>query len=85
MKETKRLTAREYDGIHYVLGSDIVKFHGKKWAKKYTDVAGPGNTGIIVPANHPSHKKRKYQFGIYMWDYERFADVVDFGTPTYFD
>lgn len=81
----KRLLPREYDGIQYVLYKDIVKLHGSKWAKKYCKVAGPGNTCAVIPANHPSHGKRKYQTGIYMWDYERFADVVDFGIPTYFD
>lgn len=80
-----RLTARIYDKVPYVLSDDIKKFHGAAWYKKYVKAAGPGNTCMVVPANDPSHGKKKYQIGIYFWDYERFADVVDFNIPTYFD
>ena len=80
-----RLKPRMFQCIPYVLWSDIKNFHGKMWVKKYVKVSGPGNTCMIVPANDPSHNKNKQQIGIYIWDYERFADVVDFSLPTYFD
>ena len=80
-----RLKPRMFDNVSYVLSADIRKFHGPAWFKKYVKAAGPANTCIVVPANDPSHGKNKEQIGIYMWDYERFADVVDFSLPTYWD
>ncbi len=40
---------------------------------------------MLIPSNDPSHGKNKAQFAIYEWDYQRFADVIDFKKPTYFD
>ena len=54
--------------IEYVLYREIVEFHGEKWTEKYREVAGDGNTGIVVP---------EIGLGIYYDDYTRFADVVD--------
>lgn len=85
-----RLTARIYKvdkrstGIPYVLMEDIVKFHGREWAEKYAKKAGV-NTCVSVPAKDPSHGMPAAMIGIYLWDYKRFADVVDLGTPTIFD
>jgi len=81
----KRLPFREYNNITYVTFEDIEKFHSKEWVKKFWEVAGPGNTMMIIPANDPSHGKKKPVTGMYSWDYLRFADVVDFKRPTYFD
>jgi hypothetical protein len=80
-----RLKPRMFQCISYVLSSDIKSFHGATWFKKYVKVSGPANTCAVIPANDPSHGKNKEQIGIYMWDYERFADVVDFSLPTYWD
>lgn len=74
-----RLKPKYYKDIAYVTGDDIKKFHSKEWVKKYTKAAGYGNTGIIVTENG------KQVFGIYWSDYQRFANVVDYGTPTYWD
>jgi len=84
-KKIKRLKSRKYDGISYVLFEDIQKLHGKRWTEKYEKVAGPGNTCVVVPANDKSHNLPSDQIGIYMWDYERFANCVDFNKPTYWD
>ena len=84
-KGIKRLEPRVYHKTPYVLDADIRKLHGATWFKKFVKAAGPGNTMMIIPANDPSHKKSRQQIGMYMWDYERFADVVDFNRPTYFD
>lgn len=88
-KKQKRLIPRIYsygekNKLPYVLFEDIEKFHGKKWSKKFGDLIY-GSTGMIVPSNDPSHGKNKEQFAIYEWDYQRFADVIDFKKPTYFD
>jgi hypothetical protein len=85
MKKVKRLEPRVYQNIEYVLWKDIVKFHCKKWSNKYNKAAGPANTCIVVPANDPSHWLPTEQIGIYYHDYKRFADVVDYNNPTYWD
>lgn len=91
MKKIKRLTARIYKygpnkeyQTPYVLGKDIRKLHGKKWSEKFSKLYY-GSTGMVISANDSSHGEKKDQFGIYEWDYSRFADQIDFGTPTYFD
>lgn len=84
-KPPRRLICREYQGIKYVTFEDIKKCHSTEWCKKFWKVAGPGNTMMIVPANDPSHGKKEEVIGMYSWDYMRFADVVDFAKPTYFD
>ncbi len=81
----KRLEPRVYAGTSYVLWKDIIKFHGKRWSKKYNKASGPANTCMIVPANDPSHGLPDDQIGIYYWDYNRFASVVDLNQPTYWD
>ena len=80
MKKVKRLEPRVYQNIEYVLWKDIVKFHGKKWSNKYNNAAGPANTCIVVPSNDPSHGLPIEQIGIYYWDYEKFAYMVDSNT-----
>ena len=81
----KRLIAKVFQNVEYVTHEDIRKFHSKEWVKKFWKVAGPGNTMMSIPANDPSHGKKKPVTAIYYWDYERFADVVDFKKPTYWD
>ena len=80
-----KVPIRFYEKIGYVLAEDILKIKGKQWFDRYCEVAGPGNTGIVIPPNHSSHKKKDYQHGIYVWDFERFSKVVDRGIPTYWD
>lgn len=80
-----RVKSRKYNGIEYVLGQDIKKFHGSEWCKKYNKASGYANTCMCVPANDPSHNKSREQIAIYYWDYIRFANVVDYNKPTYFD
>ena len=82
--KSNRLAPRMFHDIEYVLGEDIQNFHGKIWTKKYDKAAGV-NTCMIVPANDPSHEKPEEQIAIYYWDYTRFADLVDFNKPTYWD
>lgn len=94
-KEIKRLTPRIFnsrksslakDGdLKYVLFDDIKKFHDKNWVKKYIKASGPANTCAIIPANDKSHGLKEDQIGIYYHDYLRFADVVDYNIPTYWD
>ena len=91
MKKQKRLIPRIYiygekkeNKLPYVLFEDVKKFHGKKWSEKF-DKLIYGSTGMLIPSNDPSHGKNKEQFAIYEWDYQRFADVIDFKRPTYFD
>lgn len=84
-KIKKRLSPRNYNGIEYILGSDIRKFHGKMWTERWSKLFGVGNTGLVIPAGDPSHKKKTNQFGIYYHDYIRFANLLDYNIPTYFD
>ncbi len=80
----KILRSRSFDSIEYVLFSDIDKFHGKKWAKRFGKLLF-GSTCVLVPAGDPSHKQKKEQIGIYYWDYVRFRDLIDKKRPTYWD
>ena len=75
----KRLTPKVMNDIEYVTWKMIVDHHGKVWAKKWSAAAGEGNTMMLV------EEDSKKVGGIYMDDYERFADVVDHNTPTYWD
>ncbi len=84
-KTQKQIPVREHMKIKYVLSADILEIKGKKWFDKYCEASGPGNTGIIVPANDPSHGLKKEQYGIYLHDFERCSNVVDHGVPTYWD
>jgi hypothetical protein len=79
-KTTKglRLPAKMYDKIAYVTGSDIEDFHGKEWAGKFHKAFGIGTCSIVM-------EKGAQRIGIYYHDYIRFADVVDYNRPTYFD
>jgi len=80
----QQLTPRHYERIAYVLAVDIIELHGREWHNKFKELFS-GDTGIVVPANHPSHKRRAAQLGIFYDDYERFANVIDFGVPTFWD
>lgn len=82
--KAKFLPPREYEDTQYVLGSDIECFHGKRFRNKFSKMYS-GSTGIVVPKRHPSHGQKSDQFGIYYWDYERFAKAILDRTPTYFD
>lgn len=81
-----RLKSRIYlkTKLSYVLFEDIKNHHGDAWAKKFGKLIY-GSTGTIIPANDSSHNLPTVQFGIYSWDYHRFADQIDFKKPTYFD
>ena len=80
----KKVPIRIHADINYVLSSDILKVHGKRWVNKLNKLMA-GSTGMIVPAGDPSHGKKTAQFVVYSWDYERFAAVINKGEPTYFD
>jgi hypothetical protein len=81
-KKFKRLIAQNPpEGINtfrYVTYEDIKAFHGADWAKKFAK-EHYGSTGGVI------EKDGKQIFTIYYHDYERFADVIDKGIPTYFD
>ena len=66
-------------GIEYVTHKMIVAHHGEEWAEKWNKAAGDGNTMVVV------EEDGKKVGGTYFHDYERFARVVNYGTPTYFD
>ncbi len=84
MKKPKALPARIFQDIPYVLAKDILRFHGKKWSDKFSKEFC-GSTGIVVPANDPSHNLSKEQFGIYYWDYENIRDYLNRGFPYFWD
>ena len=84
-KKVKRVTPFSYDGLKITTSEDIENLHGKEWSEKFSKAMGNGNTGIIVPADHPSNTTGKDLYAIFYDDYERFADLVDLGKPTYFD
>jgi len=71
----RRLKGKHCGGIAYTTRADIERFHGKDWAERFFKAMGVGNTCPVLDGVS----------GIYMGDYKRFADVVDFGKATYFD
>ena len=75
----KRLNPKTMNGIEYVTWKMIVAHHGNEWAKKWSNVAGEGNTMLLVEEDGENVG------GIYVDDYERFANVVDHNMPTYWD
>jgi hypothetical protein len=79
-KTEKRLSPRKIDGMsfQYVTMNDIVDFHGEKWANKWGKAFGIGTVGVVT-------ENGKKVFAYYYHDYKRFADLVDNGTPTYWD
>lgn len=88
MKSKKRLAPRiEKEVVHtgetiekpHVTAKMIREFHGEEWTEKFWEAAGSGNTMYMV------EEDGQKVGGIYMCDYERFADVVDYGKSTYFD
>lgn len=70
-----RLSPVLENGVPVVTFSMIVEHHGQAWASRWLAVAG-ANTCIIMASG---------EAGIYEDDYLRFANVVDYGTATYFD
>lgn len=77
--KNKRLTPKTIHDIKYVTWKMVVTHHGEEWAKKWSKAAGEGNTMVMVKEDG------KDVGGIYVEDYERFADVVDYNKPTYWD
>tara|TARA_A100001037_G_C15077043_1_gene602282 strand:+ start:663 stop:920 length:258 start_codon:yes stop_codon:yes gene_type:complete len=77
--EMKRLTPKTIDNIEYVTWKMIVDHHGKEWADEWKCAAGDGNTMVSVEEDGETVG------GIFIWDYERFADAVDRGEATYWD
>tara|TARA_A100001037_G_scaffold287811_1_gene297747 strand:- start:727 stop:960 length:234 start_codon:yes stop_codon:yes gene_type:complete len=75
----ERLDPKTINGINYVTWGMIIEHHGKEWAEKWSTAAGEGNTMMLV------EEDGEKVGGIYMDDYERFADVVDAAIPTYWD
>lgn len=73
--KTKRLPPNIHNHIYYVEMEKVEKFHGKKWFKKFSIGAG-ANTCPVIPNKGVC---------MYFHDYERFADLVDFNKPTYWD
>lgn len=74
-----RLIPKKKKNSEYITWSMMVNFHGQEWADKWNKVAGAGNTIFLVV------EKGKSVAGIHYEDYERFANAVDYGIPTYFD
>ena len=56
----------------------IKEHHGEEWANQWSKAAGV-NTMIMVDEDNQKVG------GIYVEDYERFADLIDHGKPTYWD
>jgi hypothetical protein len=81
--DAPRIEPRTYNGFDYVTDKDIIDFHGVEWHKKFAQFFGAGNTGLRVPAKEA--QTQDDAFGIYYWDYERYADLVDYDAETYFD
>lgn len=77
--KNKRIAPKYYKNIPYITFDDIKSFYPAKWVIKFNKAFGNGNTCPIVEENGQSIP------AIYYWDYERFADLVDFGKKTYFD
>ncbi|MBC8395195.1 MAG: hypothetical protein H8E05_00700 [Bacteroidetes bacterium] len=77
--EMKRLKPKTIHDIEYVTRKMVVAHHGEEWAKKWSKAAGEGNTMIMV------EEGGEQVGGILVEDYERFADVVDYNEPTYWD
>ncbi len=83
-KKHSRLPRRRYAGVEFVFKSDIEELHGKEWSDKFAKAFGI-NTQIMIPPNYPGNSTGENLAGIFYDDYERFADVVDYNKPTYFD
>lgn len=75
-KKNKRLKPETWHEIPYLEFTEIEKFHGKEWYKKWAKAFGPGNTCPVIDNKSAC---------CYFWDYERFADVVDYNKETYWD
>lgn len=78
-QQHKRLKPKTAHDMEYVTWKMITSHHGEEWAERWSKAAGDGNTMMMV------EEDGKQVGGIYMCDYERFANLVDHGTPTYFD
>jgi hypothetical protein len=79
MKTQKRLTPRTVINIDYVTHKMMLAYHGKEWTTKFNKAIGDGNTMIMV------EEDGEQVGGIFVEDYERFADAVDYNKPTYWD
>lgn len=74
-KKYYRIKPRTEDlGDCYVLLSDLISVHGKEWTDKFKVFIYGSTTPFIN--NTPA---------IFYYDYERFADKIDFETITYWD
>lgn len=77
--KNKRLKPKLEGDIEYVTWKMITAHHGEEWAEKWNKAAGEGNTMTMV------EEDGEQAGGIFMEDYQRFADVVDYNKPTYWD
>jgi len=75
----KRLTPKVINKIKYVTWKMITAHHGALWAARWNKAAGEGNTMIMV------EEDSEQVAGIFIEDYERFADVIDYNEPTHWD
>ena len=75
----KRLTPKVINKIEYVTWKMITAHHGAYWSARWNKAYGEGNTMTMV------EEDGEQVGGIYMEDYERYADVVDHDRATYWD
>jgi len=76
----------------YVLYRDIEEFHGEEWYKKFTAQMRGSTCPCVDKADAEENEHEfvpvegyPWMSAVYSWDYERFADAIDYNRPTYFD
>lgn len=91
LKDSKaRLEPRKSKhGFSFMFDKDIKEFHGEEWYKKFNEEMIGSTCPIIdAPEDLPEGYAvpgAKYALACYSWDYTRFADLIDYNKPTYFD
>ncbi len=77
-KTKKRLPFKIWNKIKYVEFSEIRKFHGKEWYKKWAKDFGSGQTCPII-------EDGKTGLSCYYHDYINSADKIDYNTNYLWD
>lgn len=78
-------------GFTFMFDRDIKKFHGEEWCKKFQKNMSGSTCPMITEDDEISEgylqesEWGKYAPACYSWDYTRFADLIDYNKPTYFD
>lgn len=62
--------------MEYVFCDEIAAFHGKEWMGKFDRMFGIGTAPAIGDNSRAA---------VFYEDYLRFANKIDYGTPTFWD